>query len=125
MASDVKLRTGITTGTCAAAAAKACALYLRYASCPDYVSVRNPEGHVFNVNVFREGDSFGVIKDSGDDICDITNGVKVLVNLEIIHGHNEIIFAAGQGVGTVMRGERTHGGGDGEDAASLFNICSI
>ncbi|MBR0070545.1 MAG: cobalamin biosynthesis protein CbiD [Synergistaceae bacterium] len=95
------LRTGITTGTCAAAAAKACALYLRYASCPDYVSVRNPEGHVFNVNVFREGDSFGVIKDSGDDTCDITNGVKVLVNLEIIHGHNEIIFAAGQGVGTV------------------------
>lgn len=95
------LRTGITTGTCAAAAAKACALYLRDASCPDYVCVRNPEGHVFNVQVFRENDSFGVIKDSGDDICDITNGIKVLVHLEIIHGHDEIIFAAGNGVGTV------------------------
>lgn len=95
------LRTGITTGTCAAAAAKAYALYLRDGSCPDSVSVRNPEGHVFNVNVFREGDSFGVIKDSGDDICDITNGIKVFVRLEIIHGHDEIIFAAGHGVGTV------------------------
>lgn len=63
--------------------------------------VRNPEGHVFNVKVFRENDSFGVIKDSGDDICDITNRIKVLVNLEFIHGRDEIIFSAGQGVGTV------------------------
>ena len=95
------LRKGFTTGTCAAAAAKACALYLRDGSCPDSVRVRNPEGHVFYVKVFREGDSFGVIKDSGDDICDITNGIKVLVRLEILHGHDEIIFAAGHGVGTV------------------------
>ncbi len=95
------LRTGITTGTCAAGAAKAYALYLRYGSCPDYVSIKNLEGHVFTLHVFKEGDSFGVIKDSGDDVSDITNGVKVLVHLEVLQGNHEIIFEAGNGVGTV------------------------
>ena len=96
-----EIRTGITTGTCAAAAAKACALFIRDGSCPDYVSVKNLEGHEFIVRVFREGEECYVIKDSGDDICDITNGIKVFVRLEILEGHDEILFAAAHGVGTV------------------------
>ena len=95
------LRTGITTGTCAAGAAKACALYLRYGSCPDYVSIKNLEGHEFIVKVFREDEAFYVIKDSGDDVSDITNGIKIFVRLEVLEGHDDIIFAAGEGVGTV------------------------
>ena len=95
------LRTGITTGTCAAGAAKACALYLRYGSCPDYVSIKNLEGHEFIVKVFHEDETFYVIKDSGDDVSDITNGIKIFVRLEVLEGHDEIIFAAGEGVGTV------------------------
>ena len=95
------LRNGFTTGTCAAAAAKAYALYLRDDSCPGFVNVKNLEGHVFTLRVFREGDSFGVIKDSGDDVSDITNGIKVLVRLEVLEGHDEIVFVAGEGVGTV------------------------
>ena len=95
------LRNGFTTGTCAAGAAKACALFLRYGSCPELVNVKNLEGHVFTLRVFKEGDSFGVIKDSGDDVADITNGIKVLARLEVLEGNDEIVFAAGEGVGTV------------------------
>lgn len=93
--------TGITTGTCAAAAAKAYALYLRDGLCPDFVSVKNTEGHEFIVRVFHESEEFYVIKDSGDDVSDITNGIKIFVRLEVLEGHDEIIFAAGEGVGTV------------------------
>lgn len=96
-----EIRTGITTGTCAAAAAKACALFIRDGSCPEFLGVKNLEGHEFIVRVFREGEECYVIKDSGDDICDITNGIKVFVRLEVLEGHDEILFAAGEGVGTV------------------------
>ncbi len=95
------LRTGITTGTCAAGAAKAAAIFLCSGECVDVVSVRNPDGVEFVLHTFRDGEYFGVVKYSGDDRADITDGVKVLARVEYADGEGEIFFAAGEGVGTV------------------------
>lgn len=96
------LKYGISTGACAAGACKAAAIFLRYGECPDSVIIKNLEGHEFLLATFRHNANFfGVIKDSGDDKGDITNGVKVLASIEIIEGTGKIIFSAGEGVGTV------------------------
>ena len=95
------LRTGITTGTCAAGAAKASAIFLTSGKTPESVTVRNLEGLEFSLNVFREGDYFVVVKDSGDDKSDVTDGARILARVEIIDGENDIVFMAGEGVGVV------------------------
>ena len=95
------IRSGITTGTCAAAAAKASAINLASAQSPDSVIVKNLEDLEFLLAVFREGDFFGVIKDSGDDNTDVTDGAKILARVEFLDGEGEIVFAGGEGVGTV------------------------
>ena len=95
------LRTGITTGTCAAGAAKASAIHLITGTSPESVTVKNPEGLEFSLQTFREGDSFCVIKYSGDDRSDVTDGAKILAQVEFADGENEIAFVAGKGVGTV------------------------
>ena len=98
------LRYGISTGACAAGASKAAAIFLSCGQCPDSVKIKNLESHEFLLHTFRydnDANYFGVIKDSGDDKGDITNGVKVLARLEVLEGCDEIIFSAGEGVGTV------------------------
>ena len=95
------LRLGVTTGTCAAAAAKASALHLIHGIQPETVTVKNLEGFEFLLTVFREGDYFGVIKDAGDDKSDVTDGAKILARVEFADGENEISFIGGEGVGTV------------------------
>ena len=96
------MREGFTTGTCAAGAAKASAIFITSGEVVDSVIVKNLEGREFALKTFRAAQNFfGVIKDSGDDKADITNGVKVLAQVEIIEGEGEILFAAGEGVGVV------------------------
>ncbi len=95
------LRTGITTGTCAAGAAKASAIYLTSGKIPESVTVKNPDGLEFHMPVSREGEYFCVVKDSGGDKSDITNGAKILARVEILDGEGGIEFVAGNGVGTV------------------------
>ncbi|MBQ4430838.1 MAG: cobalamin biosynthesis protein CbiD [Synergistaceae bacterium] len=95
------LRTGITTGTCAAGAAKASAIHLTSGIIPESVTVKNPDGLTFSMPVSREGEYFCVVKDSGDDRADITNGAKILARVEIVGGEGGIEFVAGNGVGTV------------------------
>ena len=97
----MKLRTGITTGTCAAGASKAFAVLMVSGIVPDSVSVRNLEGREFVVHTFRENDYCGVVKDSGDDKGDITDGVHVLARVDVLDGEGRIDFIAGEGVGTV------------------------
>ena len=100
----MNLRTGITTGTCAAGASKASAIFVSTSQIPEEVSVKNLEGHEFTLKVFHERENiFGVVKYSGDDKADITNGVKILACVEILDDDDDgkIIFAAGEGVGIV------------------------
>ena len=96
-----KLREGFTTGSCAAAAALACCLWLRDGVCPERVSIVVPAGRTYAPEiVMHSGGVCGVIKDAGDD-PDITNGMEILARVELLPGDGPIEFAAGEGVGTV------------------------
>ena len=95
------LREGFTTGSCAAAAALACLLWLRDGKSPDRVCITVPEGRKYIPSIIPHDDgSCGVIKDSGDD-PDITNGMEIIAKVEIQDGDGEIKFCAGEGVGTI------------------------
>jgi cobalt-precorrin-5B (C1)-methyltransferase len=101
------LRRGWTTGTCAAAAARAAYELLVTGDCPDPVEVALPDGRRIAFAVaMHERDSkkatAGVVKDAGDD-PDVTHGA--LIKASLFHGPvgSGIAFRAGAGVGTVTR----------------------
>ncbi|MBQ3626886.1 MAG: cobalamin biosynthesis protein CbiD [Synergistaceae bacterium] len=97
------LREGYTTGTCAAAAAKAAAIFLAENICVNQVKVTGPTGREFLIDVFKiDNNKFGAIKDAGDDV-DITDGMTICTSLEILDDNNlnKIIFEAGEGVGVI------------------------
>ena len=80
-----KLRLGITTGTCSAAAAQAAAMQLLLDVESHTVTLRTPKGMTVSVPVYLlESDSrkasYKVVKDSGDD-PDVTNGTDVCVTV--------------------------------------------
>lgn len=104
------LRRGYTTGTCAAAAAKAAALAL-FGQMPPEVAVRLPGGGgaeaVLPVaGVELEGGCppgaarAWVIKDAGDD-PDITDGARIEATVRLQPG--EIVVRGGRGVGVVTK----------------------
>lgn len=101
------LRCGITTGTCAAAAAQAATAVLVGGLPADEVDVQLPGGQVVHVPILyvhrHEGGrvTAAVRKDAGDD-PDVTDGLEIQVTVSRTHGE-EVIFAAGDGVGTVTR----------------------
>ena len=96
-----RLREGFTTGSCAAAAALACCLWQRDGACPDHVSIVLPTGSLYTASIIPHPDGrCGVIKDSGDD-PDITNGMEIIALVELLAGDGDILFSAGEGVGTV------------------------
>lgn len=101
-----RLRCGYTTGTAAAAAARAAAeLLLRGSQClvccietPARIAVRTePEG------LRREGEwaICGVRKDAGDD-CDVTDGLLICAKVRK-RGDGQITIDGGKGVGRVTR----------------------
>ncbi len=89
------LRRGITTGTCAAAAAGAAALRLLTGNEVEHMTVRMPAGMTVEVPVFSAacrgkvsgrqdpGFTYYVVKDSGDD-PDVTNGAEIAATVERI-----------------------------------------
>ena len=100
-----RLRCGYTTGSCAAAAAKAAAIALLAGEAPARVEIGTPEGVRLDLPV--EGCVLGqgfarcaVRKDAGDDI-DATDGA--LVCAEVRLGGEEIVVDGGEGVGRVTR----------------------
>ena len=98
-----RLRTGWTTGACAAAAAKAAATGLLTGSVPAKVRITLPRGQtpVFAVETACIGDGWAeaaVRKDAGDD-PDVTH--RALIVVRVAHGPTGVSFAAGPGVGTV------------------------
>ena len=100
-----KMRCGYTTGTCAAAAAKAAAQALLTGSQVKNVDILIPKGGQLSLSVHRcerSGESVicSVIKDSGDD-PDVTNGIEVCAEVSLIGSGVEIV--GGKGVGTVTK----------------------
>lgn len=100
-----RLRSGYTTGSCAAGAAKAGALLLLSGKVPEWVSINTPKGVKLTLQVASgvlECDHAvcAIRKDSGDD-PDITNGV--LVYARVSKSITGIHIDGGEGVGRVTK----------------------
>jgi cobalt-precorrin-5B (C1)-methyltransferase len=106
-ASELHLRRGWTTGTCATAAARAAFEALVTGHFPDPVSVTLPRGGQphFALATQERADGFaraGIIKDAGDD-PDVTHGALVIATVRLAPAGSGVSFKAGKGVGTVTR----------------------
>jgi len=100
------LREGYTTGSCAAAAAKAAALVLAGKGAAESVEIPLPGGRRISLPLVYAraaagGAGAAVRKDAGDD-PDVTNGALITAAV-CWTGGNEIEYAAGEGVGTVTK----------------------
>ena len=95
------LHSGLTTGTCATAAAVAQTLRLKKGEMPDEVPVVLPNGETINVSV-GYGDNYAFcIKEAGDD-PDVTDGIEVRASITLEHRDTEtqgVIIKGGEGVG--------------------------
>ncbi|GGA83630.1 cobalt-precorrin-5B C(1)-methyltransferase [Brucella endophytica] len=101
------LRRGWTTGACATAATKAALTALITGEFPDPVGIILPKGEVpyFALAIESLGDSYamaGIVKDAGDD-PDVTHGATIISTVFPAPPGSGILFAAGEGVGTVTR----------------------
>jgi cobalt-precorrin-5B (C1)-methyltransferase len=103
----VSLRSGLTTGTCAAAAAKAAAMVLGGGAAPAEVELRLPGGQAVRVPIlFARPTGDGAViasvrKDAGDD-DDVTDGMEVRATVAR-QAAADVTLAAGRGVGTVTK----------------------
>lgn len=92
------LHSGLTTGTCATAAAVAHALHVCRGERPDSVPVVLPDGETIYVDV-HYGDTYAyVLKLSGDD-PDITNGIEIRAS--VVPAVSGITICGGCGVGRI------------------------
>jgi len=101
------LRTGFTTGACAAAAAAAACEALLTGRWPDPVTIALPRGHdvSFPLSGRRSGDGWAeatICKDAGDD-PDVTHGAMITAAVALSDEPDEVEFRAGPGVGTVTK----------------------
>ena len=99
------LRSGWTTGTCAAAAAAAAYQALLTGAFPDPVTVTLPRGGSVTLSLHRcrlepAAATASVIKDAGDD-PDVTHGAEVVVTIAAAAAGHGITFQGGAGVGIV------------------------
>jgi cobalt-precorrin-5B (C1)-methyltransferase len=101
------LRRGWTTGTCAAAAAKAAFAALVTGEFPDPVAVTLPRGErpSFALATTRKDAGAamaGIVKDAGDD-PDVTHGALICATVRVGQAGAGVTFRAGEGVGTITR----------------------
>lgn len=113
-----RLRSGYTTGACAAAAAKAALLYLHKEVEATEVDIPFPDStrHTFQVYRTRQLDDGGIrasiIKDAGDD-PDVTNGAEIAATVRYLNSEEpaaegsvsflNILLIGGEGVGRVTK----------------------
>lgn len=100
------LRSGYTTGSCAAAAAKAALLLLAEGRAVTAVEIPLPGGTrvalpIASVRPVDGGAEAAVVKDGGDD-PDVTNGALIQATVTWTGGEG-VDFLAGEGVGTVTK----------------------
>lgn len=111
-----RLRSGYTTGACAAAAAKAAAIMANEGDAPPSVDLTFPDDSVHTFSVHKahknkDGAHACIIKDAGDD-PDVTNGAEICATVlfsalrssgEEVICHKNIVLSAGDGVGMVTK----------------------
>lgn len=105
---QTKLRTGLTTGTCATACcvAAAIALFSSNKKQPKYVDISLPKGHLVQLEIasyfpLEAGIRTTTIKDAGDD-PDVTHGATIFVELRFTE-KSGVVFKAAKGVGVVTK----------------------
>jgi len=101
-----KLRSGFTTGSCAAAAAKAGTFMLLTGDIPARITIHTPQGvelqfPVLNAELKNNRAFCAVKKDSGDD-PDITNGILIWAEVALTD-RDGISVDGGLGIGKVTR----------------------
>ena len=101
-----ELKSGYTTGACAAAGVKAAILYLHGQSI-DRAELQALDGTPLFIpikQIVRDNDTIWaeIIKYSGDD-PDITNGSAVWTGFRLLPEQKDIVFRAGEGIGTVTK----------------------
>lgn len=101
-----KLRTGYTTGSCAAAAAKAAAFMLLTGRRKETVRIETPGGmqlelEILNIEMGNGCVSCAVKKDSGDD-PDVTNGTLIVASVSRSDSPG-VTVDGGEGVGRVTK----------------------
>ena len=92
------LHSGITTGTCATAAAIAATTRLTTGETPSVVAVMLPNGETIQVPVIYGDGYASVYKEAGDD-PDITNGIEIRASVTL---SDKFEILGGEGVGTFM-----------------------
>lgn len=111
-----RLRSGYTTGACAAAAAKAAAIIARQGILPRSVDIIFPDNSVHSFGVHRaetlsNGGTASVIKDAGDD-PDVTNRAEIVATVCIGDSQTDtangiamenVVLYGGAGVGSVTK----------------------
>ena len=106
--SKKELRTGYTTGTCAAAATKAATYALLKREKLANITVTLPKGQSAHIKIawISENDQIAVtaavIKDAGDD-PDVTDGAEICSTVSILEDSMDIIVKGGTGVGIVTK----------------------
>lgn len=102
------MRSGFTTGSCSAAAAKAAAFMLLGGNRTEQIGIRTPAGPVYEAQICEiviEENSVtcGVIKDAGDD-PDVTDKALILAEVtRVPDGKRAVMIEGGEGVGVVTR----------------------
>lgn len=101
------LRRGWTTGACAAAAARAAYTALLTRRFPNPVALHLPRGESAQFalalqELATDRARAGIVKDAGDD-PDVTHGALIIAEIARASEGVGIVFAAGEGVGTVTR----------------------
>jgi cobalt-precorrin-5B (C1)-methyltransferase len=101
-----RMRCGYTTGSCAAAAAKAAALGLVEGAIPEFIEIDTPSGVVLRLKVEKpymdEGAaSCCIVKDAGDD-PDVTDGIEIYAKVNK-RSDSQVVIDGGEGIGRITR----------------------
>lgn len=101
------MKRGFTTGSCAAAAAKAAAYMLISGNRKDSIEIDTPAGIKYSpaiedIVTGKDHVSCAVRKESGDD-PDITNGILVYASVSSCDADEKVVIEGGKGVGRVTR----------------------
>ena len=103
-----KLRSGYTTGTCAAAATKASLLRMLTGKVVENIEVFLPKGLSANLLIAwtRTNEDLSVttsiIKDAGDD-PDVTHGAEICSTVSFLPARGQVIVDGGKGVGRITK----------------------
>lgn len=101
-------KSGFTTGSCAAGAAKAACLLIKDNWQGSEVDIPLPGGQRLTLIIKScekiDGDvsRVGIIKDAGDD-PDITHGLEIRASVRVLSNCGNVVIRGGQGVGVVTK----------------------